>query len=186
MPKVLNVRNPAGQSHAEGPQWLEADIRASSSEGCNWSEADRLFADIEAKSGNQLALHVLMATALRELRGNFPTRLNRVLAYSRAMDRFAALADPTRRRIIELLGAEEHAAGALGEHFEMSRPSVSHHLRYLRQAGLVRVRGDGQRRIYSLDRESLEEVGAWLEKVTSPRSDRLDALEQELRKKEKK
>ena len=102
------------------------------------------------------------------------------------MDRFAALADPTRRRIVELLGSGERAAGALGESFEISPPAISQHLKALREAGLVRVRVDGQRRIYSLDPQGFEEMEAWFDKMRRFWSGRLDALGRELEKEERK
>ena len=101
------------------------------------------------------------------------------------MDRFAALADHTRRRIVEILGEGERAAGALGEDFRISPPAISQHLKALREAGLVRVRVDGQRRIYSLDQQGFEEMEAWFEKVRRFWSGSLDALERELRQEEK-
>ncbi len=101
------------------------------------------------------------------------------------MDWFAALADPTRRRIVELLGSGERAAGALGGDFKISAPAISQHLKTLREAGLVRVRIDGQRRIYSLDPTGFEEMEAWFEKMRRFWSGRLDALERELEKGEK-
>ena len=101
------------------------------------------------------------------------------------MDRFAALADPTRRRIVEILGSGERAAGALGEHFQISPPAVSQHLKSLREAGLVRVRVEGQRRIYSLDLQGFEEMEAWFERVRRFWSGRLDALEEALNEEEK-
>jgi DNA-binding transcriptional ArsR family regulator len=102
------------------------------------------------------------------------------------MDRFAALSDPTRRHIVELLGAGEQAAGAIGAHFPVSAPAVSQHLRTLRDAGLVRVRVDGQRRLYSLDPDGFAEMEAWFEKMRRFWSGRLDALERELKKEDKK
>jgi len=96
------------------------------------------------------------------------------------MDTFTALADPTRRRIIESLAAGEHSFGALAERFEMSRPAVSQHLKVLRDAGIVVARADGQRRIYSLTATGLDEVDAWLEKVRDFWSQRLDRLEEVL------
>jgi DNA-binding transcriptional ArsR family regulator len=60
---------------------------------------------------------------------------------------FEALADPTRRRILELLAAGERSAGDLAGEFDISRPGVSRHLRVLRESGLVRSRGEGQRRL---------------------------------------
>ena len=71
------------------------------------------------------------------------------------MDAFAALSDPTRRSILELLGAGEQAAGAIGERFAMTPPAISQHLKVLREARLVRVRAEGQRRLYSLDADGL-------------------------------
>lgn len=93
------------------------------------------------------------------------------------MDSFAALADPTRRRILELLGSGEHAAGAITEEFAVSAPAISQHLKVLREAGLVRVRAEGQRRIYRLEPAGLSEIDAWLRRVWSAR---LDALQSEL------
>ena len=94
------------------------------------------------------------------------------------MDTFVALADPTRRHIIETLAGGEHAFGDLADRFDMSRPAVSQHLKVLRDAGLVAVRKDAQRRIYRLNDDSLDEVDAWLGKVREFWSQRLDKLEQ--------
>ena len=94
------------------------------------------------------------------------------------MDTFAALADPTRRRIIESLAAGEASFGELAEKFEMSRPAVSQHLKVLREAGIVAARAEAQRRIYRLNDESLEELEDWLGKVREFWSRRLDRLEQ--------
>ena len=93
------------------------------------------------------------------------------------MDRFAALAEPNRRRIVELLGAGPLPAGALAAQFALSAPAVSQHLKALREAGLVRVEIDGQRRIYRLDPDGLAEVEAWIARVRTFWSRRLDALE---------
>ena len=94
------------------------------------------------------------------------------------MDTFTALADPTRRRIIESLAAGETSFGELACKFEMSRPAVSQHLKVLRDAGIVSARADAQRRIYRLNDDSLDEVEAWLGKVRDFWSQRLDKLEQ--------
>ena len=102
------------------------------------------------------------------------------------MDKFAALAEPTRRRIIELLGSGERAAGALGDNFEISPPAISQHLKALREAGLVRVRIEGQRRLYSLDPDGFVEMEAWFERMRGFWSGRLDALQRELIKEEEK
>ena len=94
------------------------------------------------------------------------------------MDTFAALADPTRRQIIESLAAGESSFGALADQFAMSRPAVSQHLKVLREAGIVTARADAQRRIYRLNDKSFDEVDAWLGKVREYWSQRLDRLEQ--------
>src|SRR5688500_9233939 len=93
------------------------------------------------------------------------------------MDRFTALAEPNRRRMIELLARGPLAAGAIGSKFDLSAPAVSQHLKALREAGLVKVEVDGQRRIYRLDPEGLNELDAWLSRVRGFWSDRLDRLE---------
>jgi DNA-binding transcriptional ArsR family regulator len=102
------------------------------------------------------------------------------------MDRFVALADPTRRHIVELLGSGERTAGAIVDNFAVSAPAISQHLKTLREAGLVRVRVEGQRRVYSLDPDGFAEMEAWFEKVRRFWSGRLDALERELDKEDKK
>ena len=98
------------------------------------------------------------------------------------MDRFAALSDATRRHIVELLGAGERTAGAIGENFPISAPAVSQHLKTLREAGLVRVRVDGTRRIYSLDPDGLADMEDWFARVRAFWDQRLDVLERELGK----
>lgn len=96
------------------------------------------------------------------------------------MDAFLALADPTRRRIIESLADGESAFGDLADQFDMSRPAVSQHLKVLREAGLVHVRKDAQRRIYRLNAEGLDELGEWLDSVKRFWGARLDDLERAL------
>jgi DNA-binding transcriptional ArsR family regulator len=93
------------------------------------------------------------------------------------MDTFIALADPTRRQIIESLAMGETSFGALADQFEMSRPAVSQHLKVLRDAGIVTSRADAQRRIYSLSDDALVEIDAWLGKVQKFWAQRLDKLE---------
>ena len=78
------------------------------------------------------------------------------------MEVFAALADPVRRDILAMLRGGEQPAGAVVIALGVPQPSVSKHLRALREAGLVRVRVDGPRRLYSLDPGPLAEVDAWL------------------------
>ncbi len=97
------------------------------------------------------------------------------------MESLTALADPTRRKIIEMLGRGERAAGDIAEHFAVSGPAISQHLKVLRDAKLVAVRVDGQRRIYSLDPAGLDEIDGWLASVRRFWTGRLDALEHALR-----
>lgn len=99
------------------------------------------------------------------------------------MDAFVALADPTRRQIIQSLAAGESAFGEIAEQFEMSRPAVSQHLKVLRESGLVAVRRDAQRRIYRIEANGLREVDEWLEKVHRFWDGRLDDLERVLQDK---
>ena len=93
------------------------------------------------------------------------------------MDTFLAIADPTRRSIVMTLAQSERSFGELADQFEMSRPAVSQHLKVLREAGVVDVRPDAQRRIYSLSDSGLSEVDEWLGKVREYWSPRLDKLE---------
>ena len=97
------------------------------------------------------------------------------------MQSLLAIADPTRRRIVELLAVRERTAGELVEEFDLSAPAISQHLNVLRDAGLVSTRADGQTRIQSLNPAGLDELDAWLEKTRAAWSRRLDALERELR-----
>lgn len=94
------------------------------------------------------------------------------------MDTFTALADPTRRRIVEQLALGETSFGDLADQFEMSRPAVSQHLKTLRDAGIVAARADAQRRIYRLSDDGLDEIDAWLGKVRTFWTQRLDKLEE--------
>jgi DNA-binding transcriptional ArsR family regulator len=97
-----------------------------------------------------------------------------------AMQAFAALADPTRRRIVELLAKSERSAGDLGRRFAITQPAVSQHLRALRDAGLVKVRQDAQRRMYSIDGRGLAQIDAWLSRYRAFWTTHLDALERAL------
>lgn len=85
---------------------------------------------------------------------------------------FDALGEPARRGILELLAAGEQPAGTIvagvQEHMPISQPAVSQHLRVLREAGLVRVRPEGTRRLYALDREGITAALAWLTGLIEP------------------
>jgi DNA-binding transcriptional ArsR family regulator len=93
---------------------------------------------------------------------------------------FDVLGDPTRRRILDLLVDEERPVNDIVDRLAISQPGVSKHLRVLRDAGLVSVRTDAQRRIYGLRPEPLAEVDAWLDKYRRLWSAHLDALERHL------
>jgi DNA-binding transcriptional ArsR family regulator len=93
---------------------------------------------------------------------------------------FEVLAEPNRRRILDLLRVEERPVGELVEQLEVSQPAVSKHLRVLREAGLVEVRTDAQRRIYRVRIEPLRDLDDWLEPYRRLWAARLDDLEQHL------
>lgn len=92
-----------------------------------------------------------------------------------------ALADPTRRRIVELLAQRDRTSGELVAEFDVSAPAISQHLNVLREAGLVLTRAEGQSRIQTLNPAGLDDLGAWLERTRNFWSRRLDALERELK-----
>lgn len=115
---------------------------------------------------------------------NFSIDLIKLPLKYNGMESLTALADPTRRQIVELLSAGEKSAGDVAGAFDISPPAISQHLKVLRDAGLVQVRAEAQRRIYSLDRAGFDEVEAWLAKIRRFWASRLDALERELRKPE--
>ncbi len=102
------------------------------------------------------------------------------------MEALAALADPTRRRIVELLAERDRDAGELAAAFPVSRPAVSRHLRVLRESGLVTVTPQAQRRVFSLDPRPLDELATWVERYRSFWSQRLEALETELARERRK
>ena len=91
-----------------------------------------------------------------------------------------ALADPSRRTVLEILRSHPATAGELAEALPIARPGVSRHLRVLREVGLVDVSRDAQRRIYTLRPEVLVEVDEWLEPYRALWRNRLDALHTEI------
>ena len=93
------------------------------------------------------------------------------------MNAFAALADPTRAGIVEALADSGQTVNQIVSRFSLSQPSISRHLRVLREAGLVSVHPDGQRRVYRLDPAPLREIDAWLERYRRFWTGRLDDLE---------
>lgn len=98
---------------------------------------------------------------------------------------FSVLAETARRDILDLLRERERTVNELVELTGMSQPSVSKHLRVLREAGLVEVRQDAQRRWYRLRAQPLAEIEAWLAPYRAFWNERLDALEQFLMAKER-
>lgn len=114
--------------------------------------------------------------------------------YINTMDStFAIIAEPSRRAILSLLASSEQSVGDIEEQLNLSQPSVSKHLRVLREAGFVESRVDAQRRVYRIKPEPLMEIDAWLAPFRRFWSVHLDALERHLdqthpepRRKEKK
>ena len=98
------------------------------------------------------------------------------------MSAFAVLADPNRRRILDLLRDRERPVGELVAALSVSQPAVSKHLRVLREAGVVKSRVDAQRRLYRVRAEGLLEIDAWLEPYRVLWSESLDTLERHLEK----
>ncbi len=99
------------------------------------------------------------------------------------MDTLSALADPTRRRIVESLARGPLSSGEIASRFDVTAPAISQHLKTLRNARLrCRVRAEAQRRIYELDPAGLDEMSDWLTRIRHFWSGRLDALEAQLTK----
>jgi len=93
---------------------------------------------------------------------------------------FAALAEPNRRAILDLLRGGERPVGDLVDALSISQPAVSKHLRVLREAGIVDVRIDAQRRLYRVRPEPLREIDLWLAPYRVMWAESLDALERHL------
>lgn len=93
-----------------------------------------------------------------------------------ALAAFTVLAEPTRRRILDLLREQPRSVGELTATLRLSQPGTSKHLRILREAGLVDVRRDAQRRFYELRTAPLAELDAWLEPYRHLWARSLDAL----------
>jgi DNA-binding transcriptional ArsR family regulator len=93
---------------------------------------------------------------------------------------FAIIAEPSRRAILSLLASAERSVGDLEEELDLSQPSVSKHLRVLREAGFVESRIDAQRRLYRIRPEPLMEIDTWLTQFRRFWSVHVDALERHL------
>ncbi len=96
------------------------------------------------------------------------------------MDAFAAVAEPTRRRILDELRSSERSVGELVEALAVSQPTMSKHLKVLRNGGLVSCRIAAQRRIYRVEADAFQALDGWLEPYRRMWADRLDALERHL------
>lgn len=106
------------------------------------------------------------------------------------MHAFDVLGDPVRRRILELLAENEHRSGdivvVIQTEFGISQAAVSQHLKVLRDNGFASVRVDGQRRIYAVDTDPIQEVDAWLDRFRVFWEPKLSALETEVARGKKK
>lgn len=94
---------------------------------------------------------------------------------------WAALADPHRRAVLDLLRSGERAVGEVVDALRLSQPQASKHLRVLRTAGLVQVRKDAQRRLYRLDPRPIAQVDAWLAPYRQRWNESLDRLDEHLK-----
>ncbi|MEX2347855.1 MAG: metalloregulator ArsR/SmtB family transcription factor [Balneolaceae bacterium] len=99
-------------------------------------------------------------------------------------DVFQAIADPTRREIIDLLAGESMPVNDVAQRFDMSRPAVSKHIKILSECGLVVIRKEGRKRYCQADTQKLQEVIAWAYRYRKFWNDKLDALEAALEKNE--
>ncbi len=94
----------------------------------------------------------------------------------------SALADPTRQQIVAMLASGALSSGEIASRFDLTAPAVSQHLKTLKEARLVTVRPQKQKRIYALDPHGIAEVAAWVDQVRAFWNPRLDALEVALKK----
>ena len=93
---------------------------------------------------------------------------------------FAIIAEPSRRAILSLLASSEKSVGDIEAELQLSQPSISKHLRVLREAGFVEATVDAQRRLYRLRPEPLQEIDAWLAQFRRRWTTHVDALERHL------
>ena len=97
------------------------------------------------------------------------------------MNTLTALADPTRQRIVQMLAEGALSSGEIARRFDLTPPAVSQHLKTLRQAQLVSVHADKQRRIYELNPQGVKELADWIARIRAFWNPKLDALEQALK-----
>lgn len=98
------------------------------------------------------------------------------------MTALQALSDPTRQRIVEMLASGALSSGEIAGRFRLSPPAISQHLKTLKDAKLVTVRADKQKRIYALDPAGVSEIADWVARIQAFWNPRLDALEAALKK----
>ena len=98
---------------------------------------------------------------------------------------FEAIADPTRRHIVELVATRELPAGDIAAAFQVTRPAISRHLRVLRESGVLAWRGDGQRRLYRLEPAALDEIDRWIDRTRHFWAERLSKLDDHLNRQDK-
>lgn len=98
-------------------------------------------------------------------------------------DVFQAIADPTRREIINLIAFRSLNLNAIAEHFEVSRPAISQHIKVLNECGLLNIRQDGRERFCEIKFERLQEVANWVAQYQTFWNNKLDDLERHLAKK---
>lgn len=94
-----------------------------------------------------------------------------------AVDPYFALSDPKRRKILSLLSNRERSVTQLADRFDVSQPAISQHLKVLRSAGIVQVRKDGRRRLYSIDFARLRRIHDWISQFEQFWETKLDALD---------
>lgn len=97
-------------------------------------------------------------------------------------DVFQAIADPTRREIINLIAHKRYNLNGLAEHFETSRPTISQHVKLLEECGLIKIEKKGRERYCEAQVEKLQEVSHWVEKVKEMWEIQFDSLDQYLKK----
>src|SRR5882724_5171569 len=124
-------------------------------------------ADVAARSGKATATYTL-------------TRICSVVYMKNMESAFEIIAEPNRRAILSLLVSSEQSVGEIERQLRMTQPTVSKHLRVLREAGFVESTVDAQRRLYRLKPGPFQEVDAWLEQFRRFWSDHVDALERHL------
>ncbi len=122
-----------------------------------------------------LRVHRVEANGMYGLTGIYPLQYIRVMESA-----FGIIAEPNRRAILSLLASSERSVSEIEHRLQMSQPSVSKHLRVLREAGFVEARVDAQRRVYRVRAEPLMELEVWLAPFRRFWSARVDALERHL------